>query len=149
MDPRDDGPPTSRDLAREAADIQNARTDIEVRYPDELRRVERIARLLDSRFRLPGTQMRFGLDGLLGLIPGVGDLITAAPFLYYLHLARRSGAPRSLQLRLFANTLIDFLVGTIPLVGDLFDFAFKSHERNAALLRRHLSQPRPGRRPSP
>lgn len=105
----------------------------------DLARVEHVAHLLDSRFRLPGTRWRFGLDGILGLIPGVGDAVTALPLLYFLHVARRTGACRRLQALIVMNTLLDLAFGSIPLVGDLFDFGFKSHRRNAALLRRHLT----------
>lgn len=97
-----------------------------------LRRVRRIATLLDSAFTLPGTRMRFGWDALLGIIPGA-DLITAIPALYILFEARRAKLPLSVLLRMAANILIDTLVGSIPLLGDAFDFAFKANERNLHL----------------
>lgn len=97
-----------------------------------LRRVRRIATLLDNRFTLPGTRLRFGWDALLGLIPGA-DPITAVPALYILFEARRARLPLRILLLMAANILIDTLVGSIPLLGDAFDFAFKSNERNLRL----------------
>lgn len=107
----------------------------------EMERLKRITRMLDSRFRIPGTPIRFGFDGLIGLIPGVGDVLTALPILYYLNVARRTGASRMLQFRMLGNGLIDLSIGGIPVVGDLFDFAFKSHRRNYELLMAHLGEP--------
>ncbi len=104
----------------------------------ELRRLETLADWLDSRFRLPGTNFRFGLDGLLGLVPGVGDTVTGAAGAYVIVTAYRLGAPTPLLARMGANTAIDWIVGSIPLVGDLLDFGFKANRRNTALLRRHL-----------
>lgn len=95
---------------------------------------------MDGQFRLPGTRWRFGLDGILGLIaPGIGDSVTALLGLYLIGTAYRIGAPFSIILRMAVNLLVDWLVGSIPILGDLFDFAFKSHRRNLALLKRHLS----------
>jgi hypothetical protein len=130
-------------VRREAATVaqRSARHPASV----EMARIERLANLLDTRFRLPGTSFRFGLDGLLGLIPGVGDLATALPALYFLYVARKIRGGRLLQWRIAGNAFIDFLLGSIPLVGDLFDFAFKSHQRNAALLRAALEKDPPPR----
>ena len=113
-------------------------SDAETSLRETRTRIERLASLLDTRLSLPGTGIRFGLDGLLGLIPGVGDAATALPLLYFLYHARRLDAPRSLQLRMVGHTAIDFLLGSIPVVGDLFDFAYKSHDKNARLLLRHI-----------
>lgn len=110
-----------------------------MKYHPQLRNAERLARLLDSQFRLPGTNWRFGLDGLVGLFaPGAGDTITAALGLYIIVTAHRLGAPATIILRMLINLAVDWLVGSIPILGDIFDFAFKAHRRNLALLRRHL-----------
>jgi Domain of unknown function (DUF4112) len=103
-------------------------------------RYQRLARLFDSEFRVPGTSLRFGIDPLLGLVPGLGDLAGTGFALYGLWLARRMGAPRRLQLRMLANVAIDALAGSVPLVGDLFDVAFKAHVRNARLFDRWLTR---------
>ncbi len=95
--------------------------------------------LLDSAFRVPGTGLTFGLDPLLGLIPVLGDL--ASPLftgLLLLH-AVRLRLPRVVQLRMLMNAAIDFGIGIIPVVGDLFDFGWKANVRNLALLERHAA----------
>jgi hypothetical protein len=109
---------------------------------ERLRWVERIARLMDSQFRLPGTQFRFGLDPLLGLIPVVGDLSTLAVSGALLLTMMRHGASGAVVVRMAFNILLDTLIGAIPLLGNLFDFAYKSNERNVALLRRHYAEGR-------
>ena len=106
--------------------------------PAELRRLEYLADWLDSRFRLPGTNIRFGLDPILGLIPGIGDGTLALPAVYLIFCAARLGAPRRVLARMGLNVLIDILFGAIPLIGDLFDIGFKANRRNVALLKRAL-----------
>jgi len=109
---------------------------------ERLRWVERIARLMDSQFRLPGTEFRFGLDPLLGLIPIVGDLSTFAVSGALLLTMMRHGASGAVVVRMALNILLDTLVGAVPVLGNLFDFAYKSNERNVALLRRHYAEGR-------
>jgi hypothetical protein len=93
--------------------------------------------LLDSAFRVPGTQMTFGLDPILGLIPGLGDLTTPIfAGLLLLHAVRMK-IPRVVQLRMVMNAAIDLAIGLLPVVGDLFDFGWKANVRNLALLERH------------
>ena len=87
---------------------------------------------------VPGTSFRFGLDPILGLIPGVGDLVSPLFTLGILFQARDLGIPRVVQLRMIFNVAIDVLTGFVPLIGDLFDFAWKANNRNIALLERHL-----------
>ncbi len=99
-----------------------------------------MAHWMDSRFRIPGTNVRFGLDGLFGLIPGLGDGVTALPAVYLIMAAQRLGASKWLVTRMAVNVGVDVLVGAIPLVGDLFDVAFKANRRNIALLGRHLEE---------
>lgn len=107
-----------------------------------LARVERLAMLLDSQFRLPGTTLRFGLDGLIGLLPGVGDTATLAMALYVVVEARRMDVSTSTILRMLFNVGLDWLIGLIPFAGDIFDFGFKCNRRNVELIRRDLARRR-------
>ncbi|WGW02500.1 DUF4112 domain-containing protein [Tropicibacter oceani] len=116
----------------------------------KVQRAEAIARNLDNAFRLPFTRITFGWDSLLGLVPGIGDALALAPSLYIVKAARDLDAPRSLQLRMLSNLGADWLIGLVPLLGDIFDVGFKANLRNAALLRAHAqarqmarSAPRP------
>ena len=109
---------------------------------ERLRWVERIARLMDSQFQLPGTRFRFGLDPLLGLLPVVGDLSTRAVSGALLLTMLRHGASGAVVVRMAFNILLDTIIGAIPILGNLFDFAYKSNERNVALLRRHYAEGR-------
>ncbi|MET4072947.1 DUF4112 domain-containing protein [Hymenobacter sp. UYCo722] len=111
---------------------------------ERLRWVERIAHLMDSQFQLPGTRFRFGLDPLLGLLPIVGDLSTTAVSVALLLTMLRHGASGAVVVRMAINILIDTVVGGIPILGNVFDFAYKSNERNVALLRRHYAEGRHG-----
>jgi hypothetical protein len=105
-----------------------------------LRRVEQLAYWLDDRYRLPGTRFRIGLDGLVGLIPGVGDAVTSTLTAYIIYEAWRLGVPTSMLARMLANLGIDTVVGIVPVVGDLLDIGFKANRRNLRLLHRHLSE---------
>jgi len=100
---------------------------------------------MDSVYRVPGTNFRFGWDPIVGLIPGVGDLATASFAVVVLYRAFRLGVPRVVLIRMGLNILVDLVAGVVPFVGDLFDFAWKSNAMNLALLERHE---RPGARPS-
>ena len=111
---------------------------------ERLRWVEHVARLMDSQFRLPGTRFRFGLDPLLGLIPVVGDLSSTVVSVALLLTMLRHGASGAVLVRMVLNILLDTVVGAIPLIGNVFDFAYKSNERNVALLRRHYAEGRHG-----
>lgn len=109
--------------------------------PGQQQRVEllrRVARTLDSAMSVPGSSFRFGLDPILGLIPGIGDLVSPLFTLGILFQARDLGIPRVVQLRMIFNVAIDVLIGFVPLIGDLFDFAWKANDRNMALLERHV-----------
>lgn len=111
--------------------------------PTGMADIERLGVLLDARFRIPGTGIRFGLDSLIGLVPGVGDTATALIGLYIVLRARALGASRWTQARMVGNVLVDMVIGAIPLVGDIFDVAYKSNLRNVRLLQRSLGdQPR-------
>ena len=106
-----------------------------------LERARSLTRLLDSAAAVPGTGVRFGLDPILGLIPGLGDVAGAALSGYLVLLAARLGAPRVVVLRMVANVAVDSVVGSVPLLGDLFDVAWKSNTRNLALLERAIARP--------
>jgi hypothetical protein len=106
-----------------------------------LDRLRRVGWMLDSSFRIPGTGIRFGVDSLIGLVPGLGDLVGAAFSLYIIAESARLGVSRSMLLRMGWNVAVDTLVGEVPILGDLFDVAWKSNLRNLALLEEHLDQP--------
>lgn len=119
--------------------------------PDEeiaLQRVARLAYWLDDRFRLPGTRRRIGLDGLLGLVPGIGDTAMALIAACIVLEAARLGAPKGTIGRMLANLGVDYVIGLVPLAGDLADFVWKANRRNALLLRDHLLARRLGAAPS-
>ena len=102
---------------------------------------------MDTKFEIPGLRVRFGLDALLGLIPGVGDLVTFVISCYVLSAAARYGVPRITLARMGMNSIVDAVMGCIPFAGDLFDVAWKANTRNVALLRRTLeSTPEASRR---
>ncbi|WP_299046441.1 DUF4112 domain-containing protein [uncultured Tateyamaria sp.] len=105
---------------------------------DRVARLDRLATALDARFRVFGIPV--GWDSILGLIPGVGDVATALPGAAMFYEARRMGARRRARTRIAINTGIDLAVGAIPLVGDLFDLAFKSHRRNIEILKAELAR---------
>lgn len=96
------------------------------------------ARWMDSAVRIPGTSIRIGLDSLIGLVPGVGDLAGGALSLYPLLAAGRLGAPASLLMRMALNVGVDAIVGAVPILGDVFDVAWKANRKNLRLLERHL-----------
>ncbi len=100
--------------------------------------VEALAHLMDTILKVPGLNLRVGLDPLLGLIPGVGDTVSSLISMYIIVAAARYGLPRVTLLRMGMNVVIDTLLGSLPLVGDLFDVYWKSNTRNVDLLRRHL-----------
>lgn len=106
------------------------------------KKLGRLAWFLDSSIKVPGFNARFGLDGLIGLIPGVGDVIGALISSVVISEAARMGVPKVLLLKMAFNVLVDTLVGAIPVAGDLFDFAWKANQRNVRLLDQYLESPR-------
>ena len=112
----------------------------------DLEHLRLLAKLMDSAFEIPGLKMRFGLDAILGLLPGVGDLVASFVSLYILQEAQRRGVSRVTLTRMSANILVDWLVGSIPLAGDAFDVVWKSNQKNVALLIQHESTPTARRR---
>ena len=109
--------------------------------PPQLERLRTLSRLLDNAFVIPGTRYRFGFDALVGLVPGLGDAVSAVFSGYIILQASRLGAPRSVVTRMIANVALDTVVGWVPILGDIFDVAWKSNLKNMALLEGHLQQP--------
>lgn len=103
-------------------------------------RLQRLSWLMDNSVRLP-TGHRVGIDGLIGLIPGIGDLLGASVSGYLIFQAHRLGAPRTLLARMALNVATETVLGTIPLLGDLFDLGFKANARNYRLVEKYLSAP--------
>lgn len=114
----------------------------------DLHTARRLTHWLDSAVRIPGTRITVGLDALLGLIPGGGDLAGAALSAYLVTLAARAGAPASVLARMLGNVVIDAAVGTIPVLGDLFDVGWKANSRNLRLLEAQVDTPEPTARAS-
>lgn len=104
--------------------------------------IGRLAKLMDAQFKLPGTNIRFGLDALIGLVPGVGDLSTFAVSGYMLWIMANNGASGFLLARMVMNILVDAIVGMVPLLGDIFDVAFKANIRNMKLMQEHYKEGR-------
>lgn len=102
--------------------------------------VERISHLLDSQFRVPGTTWRFGLDPIMGLLPVVGGIPSLAVSAALIMTMMRHGASGHLVVRMVLNVLLDTLVGAIPVVGNIFDFAYKANDRNVRMLRAHYAE---------
>lgn len=106
----------------------------------DFERLDRLATLLDNSIRIPGTRIRIGLDGLIGLVPGIGDSLMLLISLYVVLRARMLGAPLSIILQMLVNVALDFVVGSVPVLGDIFDIAFKANIRNIDLLRDWMSR---------
>ena len=104
--------------------------------------LRKVAQLLDSAFVVPGTSYRVGLDPILGLVPGLGDLVSPLFTIGILWQARELALPRVVLLRMILNVAIDSLLGAVPVVGDLFDFAWKANNKNLALVERHAQEER-------
>lgn len=138
-------PPECR--LRDPPAMRSPATDTRARER-HLQRARRLAHLLDRAVTVPGTRIGIGLDGLIGLVPGIGDAAGGVFSLYVLYLGYRAGAPASVLVRMAANVGIDVVVGAVPLLGDLFDLGFKANERNVALLDRSSIDPRGAQRAS-
>jgi hypothetical protein len=102
------------------------------------RRLQRIAKLMDSQVRVPGLGLKIGADAILGLVPGFGDILTGAIGAYLIYEAQRLGIPRSAIVRMIANIAFDTAIGAIPVAGDIWDFFFRANDRNMQILARHV-----------
>ncbi|MBP6810743.1 MAG: DUF4112 domain-containing protein [Saprospiraceae bacterium] len=105
----------------------------------ELARLDALAKLMDNQFRVPGTNWRFGLDGIVGLIPYVGDMAGFVVSGFLMRTMVKKGASPLLMLRMMFNYIVDAVVGIVPFVGDLFDFGFKANRRNVNLLKAYYA----------
>ncbi|MBD2776996.1 DUF4112 domain-containing protein [Iningainema tapete] len=105
---------------------------------DTLNRIRKLSRLMDTSIGIPGTKFRIGIDPIIGLVPGAGDLISTAFSAYIIFLATRFGIPPKDLAKMIFNVGLETVVGTVPLVGDLFDAFYKSNIRNLAILEQHL-----------
>ena len=103
--------------------------------------LDRLASLLDDGFAVPGTSLRFGLDPIIGLIPGIGDLLGGLASFLFVFAGWQRGLPQVTMLRMVVNIAIDSLGGTLPLIGDAFDVYWKSNRMNFELLQRHALAP--------
>lgn len=109
-------------------------------HRQRMERLDALASFMDSAIVVPGTNIRFGADALIGLIPGIGDAVSAGVSCLIILEARRMGAPTHVIARMIGNVAIDGMVGVVPLVGDLFDVAFRANLRNMRLLRKHFEK---------
>jgi hypothetical protein len=116
------------------------RTTSTRRTTPQLGRARTLARLLDRSIRVPGTSFRFGLDPVLGLLPVGGDVIAAVGSGYILYVAWRNGAPAPMLRRMLVNVAVDTLVGSVPVLGDLFDAGWKANSRNLGMLEEWLGE---------
>lgn len=112
-------------------------------YEDGVRkRLEGLAWLFDNSIPIPGLNMKIGLDAIVGLVPGIGDLISAGVSMYLMSEASKLGVSRAILIRMAGNVMIDTVIGSVPFVGDLFDMGWKANTRNVRLLVEHLDQPK-------
>ena len=107
---------------------------------ERIARLDALATLLDTAFVVPGTNIRFGIDAMIGLVPGIGDAITTLMSLYIVREARALGVPRRVIARMLMNVALDGVVGAVPLLGDAFDVMWRANRRNMALLQSHLAR---------
>ncbi len=111
-----------------------------------LAHLRQLSHVLDTAIRVPGTNIRLGLDGILGLIPGVGDVTTGLASVFVILSAARMGVPPSVLARMIGNVAIDTAIGVVPVLGDIFDVAWKANTRNVALTERYMTAPDDERR---
>lgn len=104
-------------------------------------KLNKLAWLMDNSFRIPGTQMRFGVDGIIGLIPGIGDAIGAFISSHIMSQAAQMGVPKSILLKMAFNVALDALLGIIPVLGDVSDLIWKANQKNVKLLSDYVEQP--------
>ena len=109
----------------------------------KLKRIRKIAKLLDTAIGIPGTKIRFGIEPILGILPGGGDLLTAGISAYTIYLAASFGLEKSEIFKMIKNVAIDTAVGSVPIAGDIFDAYFKSNIRNLEILENHLAKAEP------
>lgn len=104
----------------------------------ELEKLQNMADWMDSKFVFPGTKIRFGLDSILGFLPGIGDSVTLLSAIYLVGKAHKHGVPNHIKIRMIWNAFIDWVVGLVPLLGDILDVGIKSNQKNVELLKKHF-----------
>ena len=107
---------------------------------DALARIDMLSKLFDTAFTLPGSNVRFGVEALMRLVPGIGDAAASALSCYLLYEAHRLEVPQQVFARLVANVAIEGIVGAVPVFGDLFDVGFRANRRNVAILKEHFER---------
>lgn len=112
----------------------------EYKGKSELKWVENLSEIMDSKFTLPGTRFRFGLDPLLGLIPGLGDAISLAISTMLIYTMTKNGVSRKVVILMMINVTIDAVLGSIPILGNIFDFFYKANSKNINLLKKHYQE---------
>ena len=105
---------------------------------EEIEKLQSMADWMDSKFHIPGTSIRFGFDSILGFIPGIGDTVTLASTLYLMSRAHAYRLPWHLKITMFWNLFIDWIIGIIPIVGDIFDIGWKANQKNVALIKKYI-----------
>jgi hypothetical protein len=111
-------------------------------HRSEIEALDNLALLLDSRWRIPGTNVRLGVDAVIGLIPGLGDAASGIVSAYLVYRVAQIGAPKLLVWQMAGNVALDTVVGSVPILGSVFDVFFKANRRNIRLLRNHLDRQR-------
>lgn len=109
-------------------------------HDKELANLKALSQLMDNAFTLPGTNIRFGLDSIIGLVPFLGDTLGLAISGYIVSVAHKVGAPWHIKARMSWNIFIDWLIGIVPFIGDIFDIGWKANTKNVALLEKHLGK---------
>ena len=107
---------------------------------EELKKLDDLAEWMDNRFSIPGTSIRFGLDSLLGLIPGIGDSVTVISTFYLIARAHDYKLPWHVKTTMIWNLFIDWLIGLIPILGDIFDIGWKANKKNVALIKKYCDR---------
>jgi hypothetical protein len=108
--------------------------------PEEFKGLNSMAEILDNRFQIPGTDIRFGIDGIIGLIPYVGDVATFIVSGYLITILAQKGASGMLVLKMLVNILVDGVIGTVPFIGDIFDFRIRANTKNVNLMLEHYEE---------
>jgi hypothetical protein len=109
-------------------------------HAERLARLDRLAKMMDAAFAIPGTKIRLGADAMLGLVPGVGDLVAKIASAYILYEAHQMGVPKHKLLRMGGNVLMDLTFGAVPVAGDVFDVFWRSNQRNTKIMRDHFEK---------
>lgn len=107
---------------------------------ETLEKLQKLSDLMDGAFIVPGTNIRFGFDSIVGLIPVIGDTLTVAVSGYIYSFAKQAGVPPHKRMRMVWNIFIDWLIGLIPLLGDIFDVAFKANIKNVRIIKTHIER---------